>query len=73
MHVVKHGDLPHLKYPGPGLLKQKLTAVPPPGSSRKMFDMLYSMTLNKRLRNLYLNANFDWVLRSSCLESMMTN
>ena len=25
------------------------------------------------LLNLYLNANFDGVLRSSCLQSMMTN
>ena len=24
-----NGDLPHLEYPDPGLLKQKLTAVPP--------------------------------------------
>ena len=66
-----NGDLPHLEYPGPSLLKQKFTAVPPPGSSRKMFniDTLYSMALNKMLLNLYLNANFDGVLRSSCLES----
>ena len=60
------GDLPHLEYPAPGLLK--LTAVPPAGSSRKMFDALYSMALNKMLLNLYLNANFDGVLRSSCPE-----
>ena len=51
------------------LIKQKLTAVPPPGSSRKMFDTLYSMALNKMLLNLYLNANFDGVLGSLCLES----
>ena len=68
-----NGDFPHLEYPGPGLIKQKLTAVPLAGSSRKMFDMLYSMALNKMLLTLYLNANFDGVLRSSCLESMMTN
>ena len=36
-----NGDLPHLEYLGPVLIKQKLTAVPPPGSSRKMFDTLY--------------------------------
>ena len=55
------------------IFKQKLTAVSPPGSSQKMFDTLYSMALNKMLLNLYLNANFDGVLRSLCLESTMTN
>ena len=59
-----YGDLPVLEYPGPNLLKQELTAVPPqdPGSSQKMFDTLYSMALSKMLLNLYLNANFDCVL-----------
>ena len=54
-------------------VKTKLTAVPPLGSSRKMFDMLYSMVLKKMLPNSYLNANFDGVLRSWCLESTLTN
>ena len=73
-YVFINGDLPDLEYPGPSLLKQKLTAVPPPGSSQKMFDTLYSMALNKMLLNLYLNANLDGVLRSSCLElTTMTN
>ena len=31
-------------------------------------SMLYSMALNKMLLNLYLNAIFDGVLQSSCLE-----
>ena len=68
-----NGDLPDLEYPGPSLLKQKLTAVPPLGSSRNMFDTLYSMALKKMLPTLYLNVNFDGVLRSWCLESTMTN
>ena len=66
--VFINGDLSHVKYPGlgPVLIKQNLTAVPPPGSSQKfqMFDTLYSMSLSKMLLNLYLNANFDVVLRS---------
>ena len=59
IHMFINGDLPHLEYPGPVLIKQKLTAVPSPHSSWKMFDMLYSRALNKMLQNLYLNANFD--------------
>ena len=68
-----NGDLPDLEYPGrpstSQLVKQKLTA--PPGSSWKMFGMLYLMVLKKMLLNLYLN--FDGVLRNWCLESTMTN
>ena len=46
-YVFINGDFPELEYPDPSLLKQKLTAVPPFNSSRKILD------------NCLINCAFD--------------